>query len=455
MRRFALYLMILFCLLIVGAALAQDTETFVTDGGMSVTYPSLFTASTDSIGSYSLNLSAFSEAGIETVRVVSQADLGDNFADAELTSAVDVLDEYRRTMFGTFDSALTQEVTLANGRALVQPYESVMGQAVVIALETTAGELAFVEVIVLGEDAEPMDNVQMYLNIAASITFGAEPTVIALVDDSATLPTLDLPRGELTPDQMPEGIIILNTNVQLPLPADWLTADNSAVFDTVTLNFRGMGAFAAITTADTSDFVSFNDWRDSLLGFLGGMLLGSEDGTVPEPVIIERADGRAAERYNGFEDRIIMYWVDLGGGLGMMIQATVIMADEADIPTIIADLDRIAAEVTRFNRNSPIESTEADCTTTISLPEGESALYICPPGCTDGSSVWGTGVFTGDSAVCAAAVHAGIISAADGGEVLASYAPGQDSYLGSTQNDVTTNDYGSWGNSFTLEAAGE
>jgi hypothetical protein len=366
-----------------------------------------------------------------------------------------VLDAYRRSMLGTFDSALMQDVTLANGRALVQPFESFMGQAVIIALETTAGELAFIEVIVLGEDATPMDNVQAYLDLTASIAFGAEPSNTEVVDDSDTLPTLDLPRGELTPDEMPEGTIILSTNVQLPLPTDWMTADTNAVFDAVTLNFRGMGAYAGITTADTTGFVSFADWRDSFLGFLGGMMLGIEDGSVPEPALIERADGRAAERYNGVDNRIIMYWVDLGGGLGMMIQATVLMAEESDIPTIIADMDRIAAEATRFNRNSSNERIEAECTTTISFAESESATFICPAGCTDGSAVWGTGVYTGDSAICAAAVHAGIISAADGGEVLASYAPGQDSYLGSTQNDVTTNDYGSWGNSFTLEAPGE
>lgn len=455
MRWFLQFIMILVCLSTVGVVLGQDVETFVTNGGMSVTYPSIFTASTDGVGDYSLNLSGFSEAGIETVRVVGQDDLTSSFGDAELNSADDVLEEYRRTMFGTFDSTLVQDVTLTNGRALVQPYESFMGQAVFIALETSVGELAFLEVIVLGEDANPMEDVQAYLDIAASIAFGAEPTNTALVDDSTTLPTLDLPRGELTPDEMPEGTIILSTNVQLPLPDDWQPADSNAVFDAVTLNFRGMGAYAAITTADTTGFVSFADWRDSLLGFLGGMMLGTEDGSIPEPVLIERADGRAAERYSGVEDRIIMYWVDLGGGLGMMIQATVLMAEESDIPTIIADLDRVAAEATRFNRNSSNERIEAECTTTISFTEGESAIFICPAGCTDGSAVWGTGVYTGDSAICAAAVHAGVISGADGGEVLASYAPGQDSYLGSTQNDVTTNDYGSWGNSLTLEAAGE
>ena len=273
------------------------------------------------------------------------------------------------------------------------------------------------------------------------------------VDDSATLPTLDLPRGELTPDQMPEGVVIFNSNVQIPLPTDWMTADTNAVFDAVTLNFRGMGAYAAISTADTSGFVSFADWRDSLLGFLGGMMLGNEDGKLPEPLLLTRADGRAAERYNGAEDRIIMYWIDLGGGLGMMIQTTVLMAEEGDIPTILADLDRIATEATRFNRNAPLERTEVDCLTPISLEEDENAIFICPPGCTDGSAVWGTEVYTGDSSVCAAAVHAGVITAEAGGEVLASYAPGQDAYTGSTQNGVTTNEYGSWGNSFTVSAA--
>ena len=67
-----------------------------------------------------------------------------------------------------------------------------------------------------------------------------------------------------------------------------------------------------------------------------------------------------------------------------------------------------------------------------------------------GGTVWGTGVYTDDSAICAAARHAGAIGA-DGGPVTLSIGGGQDSFKGSTANGITTRDYGPWGQTFSFE----
>jgi cold shock CspA family protein len=68
--------------------------------------------------------------------------------------------------------------------------------------------------------------------------------------------------------------------------------------------------------------------------------------------------------------------------------------------------------------------------------------------------VWGTDIYTDDSSICTAAVHAGLITFADGGEVTFELVEGQEAYTGSTANGVTTNDYGSWGGSFSFVAPG-
>ncbi len=73
----------------------------------------------------------------------------------------------------------------------------------------------------------------------------------------------------------------------------------------------------------------------------------------------------------------------------------------------------------------------------------------CEPGGAPGN-VWGTGTYTDDSSICTAAVHDGLISAADGGEVQFRLVPGQESYAGSTANGITSKDYGSWGASFVF-----
>lgn len=71
----------------------------------------------------------------------------------------------------------------------------------------------------------------------------------------------------------------------------------------------------------------------------------------------------------------------------------------------------------------------------------------CEAGGTPGS-VWGTGTYTDDSSICTAAVHAGLITVADGGEVTFRLVEGQESYEGSSANGVDSSDYGSWGASF-------
>ena len=57
-------------------------------------------------------------------------------------------------------------------------------------------------------------------------------------------------------------------------------------------------------------------------------------------------------------------------------------------------------------------------------------------------SVWGTDVYTADSSICTAAVHAGLIDPAEGGPVAFEVVAGEDAYEGSTAHGVTTRDYG-------------
>lgn len=74
----------------------------------------------------------------------------------------------------------------------------------------------------------------------------------------------------------------------------------------------------------------------------------------------------------------------------------------------------------------------------------------CPSGCAAaGRSIWGTDVYTADSAVCTAAIHAGIITDG-GGQLGVSIVPGQPAYRGTTRNGVRTSDYGAYNESFTV-----
>lgn len=57
--------------------------------------------------------------------------------------------------------------------------------------------------------------------------------------------------------------------------------------------------------------------------------------------------------------------------------------------------------------------------------------------------VWGTNLYTDNSSICAAAVHAGMITTA-GGVVTIQEVDGLEAYDGTTRNGVVSLDYGVW-----------
>ncbi|MDW5300448.1 MAG: LCCL domain-containing protein, partial [Sedimentibacter sp.] len=62
--------------------------------------------------------------------------------------------------------------------------------------------------------------------------------------------------------------------------------------------------------------------------------------------------------------------------------------------------------------------------------------------------VWGTDIYTDDSDVSAAAVHAGILKVGETKTISITILPGQSSYSGSLRNGVESGDYGEWDGSF-------
>ncbi len=80
---------------------------------------------------------------------------------------------------------------------------------------------------------------------------------------------------------------------------------------------------------------------------------------------------------------------------------------------------------------------------------GQQFDYVCPAGGTL-SSLWGDGVYTDDSSICTAAVHAGLITVASGGAVTIEMVAGQASYPSTTANGVTSSSWGAWTGSYVV-----
>ncbi len=73
---------------------------------------------------------------------------------------------------------------------------------------------------------------------------------------------------------------------------------------------------------------------------------------------------------------------------------------------------------------------------------------------TDQGSVWGgyNGIYTDDSRLGKAAVHAGLLKVGQEGVVKVTILAGQPAYTGSTRNGVTTTSFGAWQGSYKFEA---
>lgn len=82
---------------------------------------------------------------------------------------------------------------------------------------------------------------------------------------------------------------------------------------------------------------------------------------------------------------------------------------------------------------------------------GERTEFQCVGPFTEGK-VWGTIVYTDDSAVCNAAVHAGLIDRS-GGPVTIEIRPGETAYTGSVAHGIESGDYGQWPGSFVFIGA--
>ena len=69
---------------------------------------------------------------------------------------------------------------------------------------------------------------------------------------------------------------------------------------------------------------------------------------------------------------------------------------------------------------------------------------------TKSGSVWGTDIYTDDSTLACAAVHAGVVLSGETKVVTVTIRSGQSSYQGSVRNGVRSSSYGSWPGSYSF-----
>ncbi len=88
-------------------------------------------------------------------------------------------------------------------------------------------------------------------------------------------------------------------------------------------------------------------------------------------------------------------------------------------------------------------------TTQFKGDDGQIYKFECPPNGVAGT-IWGSDIYTGDSSICTAAVHAGLFTLEDGGIVTVEYRPGRKTYGSTERNGITSYTYGEYERSFVV-----
>jgi len=80
---------------------------------------------------------------------------------------------------------------------------------------------------------------------------------------------------------------------------------------------------------------------------------------------------------------------------------------------------------------------------------GQTYMFRCPEEGTE-QGVYGSDIYTQDSSICTAAVHAGIITLAQGGVVTIEYRPGRSTYGSTVRNGIKSRTWGEYPRSFVV-----
>ena len=80
---------------------------------------------------------------------------------------------------------------------------------------------------------------------------------------------------------------------------------------------------------------------------------------------------------------------------------------------------------------------------------GDLLQVSCPAGCDKGQTTWGTGVYSANSPICRAGIHAGAIPAT-GGTLTVKLEAGRPAYRGSEQHGIKSSDFNQYDRSYSV-----
>ena len=252
----------------------------------------------------------------------------------------------------------------------------------------------------------------------------------------------------------------------------WVTPPGGAerIFRVAEFNKAVIAARGRLQTEETPDGIGVKLGSEFLFEFDKATLRATAEGSLKTlatlvqaypgyPLLIEgHTDNVGSREYNqklsDERARSVAHWLTTRGG----ISAACITSNGYGLEKPIAANDsedgrqknrRVEVHLQLPPKSIDWTAGADECKCEALGAVGKRVSFSCPPSGTTGP-LWGTDVYSAESSICTAAVHAGRIKFETGGTVVIRIEPGQKAYTSSERNGVTSNDYQECGCSFSL-----
>ena len=135
-------------------------------------------------------------------------------------------------------------------------------------------------------------------------------------------------------------------------------------------------------------------------------------------------------------------------GSGLEGQAFVVSSNGRTVRLVGPNAEPITVETVAAAAAAGNPMTAPPSLTGVQANTGQTLVFRVTG--TNEGPVWGTDVYTDDSSIGAAAVHAGILRPGETGTIMVTVQDGYQSYAPSSRNGIESASYGEWGRSFTM-----
>jgi|GEM_PF-5092521 len=473
-NRVTLICIVLIALFAISPLYAQTSNaTMTTSGGLSVSYPSSWSAVENS----PLNIIiSNSDDWLINIAVGDEAIYSSDHKGV-YTSAVDAM-QYFTDFLALAETSISDIPPTAFEIGIIAALKQTAVSSTNVPYDIITFNLpdGTVVLALMGNQTllttPTLDMQRVFHAVLASVVLTTPTETAAPEEDPSATEEIYIPEGAVLLSDLEVGMLRFEEGVELAYPDEWsLYSENPYVQSTASL-FYGESmltyeAFVQITIQDNAD-LSIDTFRSSIMS-MGSMLYTGRDDYDPTRDILTETlpDGRVIEFLDTSEAESLLgntYIVPLDARYWVWVMFLNIPVDDdakttqrlEDVMTMVKSISLIPQEGAFTYEGYQLTIQTATCDHPLSTDDINQstpyAVFECPANCLEETySVWGVDTYTLDSTLCASAIHSGAISNAEGGTILTTWLPGQTAYEGSERNGVVSDEYGEWEDSFMVE----